>query len=138
MRLAIDSPQTNLDRYIVMYAIASPLLGRYIDGVYNRSGGANRGDIRPAMRNVAGVQLTVLCAVVLASTFIPKGAIRFNPKMINGEELDKDLLDDVDFMEKERESCRSSVANVPDGKEYDPVQIYVSVQVRGWPRDGCR
>ncbi|TID23036.1 gb [Venturia nashicola] len=101
----------------IMYAIACPPLGRYIDDVYNRSGGANGGDIRPAIRNVAGVQFTVLCAVALASTFIPKGAISFNPEMINGEELDNDLPDDADSMEKGKESAPSSLAKVQNEKE---------------------
>lgn len=51
-----------------------PTPSRYIDG-----------DIRPAIRNVAGVHLTVLCAVVLASTFTLKRAISFNPKMTDRE-----------------------------------------------------
>lgn len=110
-----------------MYAIASPLLGRYIDGVYNQSGGANGGDINPAIRNVAGVQFTVLCGVVLASTFIPKGALSFNPKMINEEELDKDVFDDADFMEKEKESRPSSDANVHNENSYDKVLMPISV-----------
>ncbi|QDS69048.1 hypothetical protein FKW77_009786 [Venturia effusa] len=113
--------------YIVMYAIASPLLGRYIDGVYNRSGGANGGDIRPAIHNVAGVQFTVLCIVVFASTFIPKGAISFNPKMLNEEELDEDLLDDADVMEKAKESPSTSVANVQNENLYDKVQMPASL-----------
>ncbi|KIW68302.1 hypothetical protein PV04_04257 [Phialophora macrospora] len=71
--------------YIVIYAICSPLLGRYIDSVNDG------GDIHGAIRNVGGVQFTVLMAVVLASTFIPKGALSLNPKMLNEEVLDKDL-----------------------------------------------
>ncbi|ETI24339.1 hypothetical protein G647_03708 [Cladophialophora carrionii CBS 160.54] len=77
--------------YIVIYAVCSPLLGRYIDSVYASTGGSDGGDIHRAIRNVGGVQFTVLMAVVLASTFIPKGALSFNPKMLNDEVLDKDL-----------------------------------------------
>lgn len=116
-----------LGRYIVIYAIASPLLGRYIDGVYNRSGGANGGDIHAAIRNVASVQFTVLCVVVLASTFIPKGAISFNPRMINDEELDKDLLNDADFTEKEKETPPMIVAKIQNENLYDKVQIPASL-----------
>ncbi|OAL27991.1 hypothetical protein AYO20_09613 [Fonsecaea nubica] len=77
--------------YIVIYAICSPLLGRYIDRVYANTGGSDGGNIREAIRNVGGVQFTVIMAVVFASTFIPKGAVAFNPKMLNDEVLDKDL-----------------------------------------------
>lgn len=106
--------------YIVIYAVCNPLLGRYIDGVYNRSGGSDGGDIRPALVNTAGVQFTVLCVVVLASTFIPKGAIAFNPKMINDERLDKDLhasdASSDEIEEKRRESImkdrRESITRV--------------------------
>lgn len=78
--------------YIVIYAIASPLLGRYIDRVYAQTGGAdNGGDIHGALRNTAGVQFTVIMVVVLSSTFVPRGALSFNPKMLNDQALDKDI-----------------------------------------------
>ena len=97
--------------YIVIYAICSPLLGKYIDGVYNRSGGADDGGtIRPALVNTAGVQFTVLSVVVLASTFVPRGALSINPKMINDLQLDKELersdLSSEDMEEKRRESIK--------------------------------
>ena len=77
--------------YIVIYAIAQPLLGRYIDGVYNRTGGSRGGDVHGAVVNVAGVHFTVLTVIVIAATFVPKGAIAFNPKMLDGERLDKEV-----------------------------------------------
>ena len=56
-----------------IYAVLSPGLGAYVDSVYNASGGANNGgDVHSAIYNVAGAQFTVLCVVVLLSTFIPK------------------------------------------------------------------
>ncbi|KAL1382928.1 hypothetical protein HDK64DRAFT_341280 [Phyllosticta capitalensis] len=90
--------------YIVIYAIANPLLGDYIDGVYAKTGGSNGGNIHEAIQNVAGVQFTIVCACVLAATFIPKGALALNPKMLYGESLDRDLdLDEESrgSMEKE-------------------------------------
>jgi len=39
----------------------------------------------------------------------PKGPLSFNPKMFNEKELDKELLDDSDCMEKEKESPAISV-----------------------------
>lgn len=84
--------------YIVTYAIASPLLGRYIDSVYNRTGESAGGDIHTAIRNVAGVQYTVLMAVVMASTLIPRGALSWNPQMLHDEDLACDVdSDDPDL-----------------------------------------
>ncbi|KAK3113302.1 hypothetical protein LTR53_009552 [Teratosphaeriaceae sp. CCFEE 6253] len=77
--------------YIILYAILSPLLGRYVDGVYNRTGGSDGGDIHEAISNVGGVQFTVVCVVVLLATFIPKGAIAINPPFLYDERLDSDL-----------------------------------------------
>ena len=80
--------------YIIIYAITSPLLGRYIDSVYNSTGGSRGGVIYDAIRNVGGVQFTIIFALVYCSTFIPEGAFAFNPKMLFNEELDKDLHDE--------------------------------------------
>ncbi|PNS14411.1 hypothetical protein CAC42_3697 [Sphaceloma murrayae] len=80
--------------YIVLYAIFNPVLGAYIDRVDQadrRARGVSQGDVRPAVYNIAGVQFTVLAIIVIMATFIPKGAFRFNPSMINEEKLDHDL-----------------------------------------------
>lgn len=82
--------------YIVIYAIAQPLLGRYVDRVYNRSGGSKGGDVHPAVINIAGVHFTIITIVVLTATFIPKGAFSLNPPMLNDERLDKDLHEEDD------------------------------------------
>lgn len=76
--------------YIVTYAITSPLLGHYIDRVSN----ANNQDIHSAIKNVGGVQFTVIFILVMTATFVPKGAFSFNPKMLSEEDLDADLYDD--------------------------------------------
>jgi hypothetical protein len=76
---------------IVTYAIASPLLGRYIDKVYNRTGGAKGGDIHGALVNVVGVHFTILFVVIMTATFIPKGAFTLNPEMLSNEKLDEEL-----------------------------------------------
>ncbi|OJD10488.1 hypothetical protein AJ78_08515 [Emergomyces pasteurianus Ep9510] len=79
--------------YIVLYAITSPALGRYIDHVFNESGGAeNGGDIRPAIMNIGAVQFTCLSIVILASTFVPQGAFAFNPQMLFDQQLDTEIL----------------------------------------------
>lgn len=83
--------------YIVIYAIAQPLLGRYVDKVFNRTGGSdNGGDVHEAVKYVGGVQFTLICVVVLSATFIPRGAFSLNPPMLNDERLDKDLDEDAE------------------------------------------
>ncbi|KZL85362.1 major facilitator superfamily domain general substrate transporter protein [Colletotrichum incanum] len=72
--------------YIVTYAIAGTFLGRYLDGVYNRTG-----SVREALVNTAGVHFTIIMAVVFASTFIPKGSRAFNPEMLDDTKLDEDI-----------------------------------------------
>jgi hypothetical protein len=80
--------------YIVTYAISGTLLGRYLDGVYNSSGGTRGGGtIRSGLVYTAGVQFTIICVLVLAATFVPKGALAFNPKMISEEALDDDHIE---------------------------------------------
>lgn len=76
--------------YIVTYAIASVSLGTYIDRVSDR----NNEQIQPAILNVAGVQFTIIFVLVMASTFVPKGAFSLNPRMLSEEELDTDLEDE--------------------------------------------
>jgi hypothetical protein len=70
--------------YIVIYAISSPLLGRYIDRVSK----ANDGDVHSAVTNIAGVHFTVIAAIVMASSFIPRGSLALNPKMLFNETLE--------------------------------------------------
>ena len=81
--------------YIVIYAIANPLLGRYVDGVFSRNApedvdvGAQY--VAPAVQNIAGVMFTVISIIMLCATLIPKGALSLNPKALYNEYLDKDL-----------------------------------------------
>lgn len=76
--------------YIVTYAIASVCLGTYIDRVSD----ANQDNVQSAIRNVAGIQFTVIAVLVMTSTFVPKGAFAWNPKMLSDEALDTDLEDE--------------------------------------------
>lgn len=76
--------------YIVIYAIASVSLGTYIDRVSDK----NKDQIQPAIFNVAGIQFTIICVLVMTSTFVPKGAFSLNPKMLHDEYLDTDLEDE--------------------------------------------
>lgn len=76
--------------YIILYAVLGTFLGRYLDSVYNASGGSDGGDIRSGLVFTAGVQFTLISAMVIASTFVPKGAIAWNPEMLNDENLESD------------------------------------------------
>lgn len=76
--------------YIVTYAIASVSLGTYIDRVSDK----NDGKIQSAIRNVGAIQFTLVAGLVMISTFIPKGALSFNPKLLSDEPLDTDLEDE--------------------------------------------
>ena len=77
--------------YIIMYAVANPILGKYIDNVYKL-----RGNIGPALVYTVGVQFTVIMVIVLASTFIPSGALAFNPIIEQEEDDDDDSTEDTD------------------------------------------
>lgn len=69
--------------YIIMYAISSPLLGKYIDRVSARNGE----DISSAIQNVAGVQFTVLAGIIICATFIPRGSFALNPEQLSDQDL---------------------------------------------------
>ena len=78
--------------YIVIYAITQPLLGRYVDRVFARTGGSSGGGtVQSAVQNIAGVQFTIISVCMLAATCVPKGALKFNPTMLYGEALDKEV-----------------------------------------------
>ncbi|MCJ1245398.1 hypothetical protein MMC30_002602 [Trapelia coarctata] len=96
--------------YIVIYAVLGTYLGRYIDDVGNarKNTAANVPlagypkdyiDIHPAIKNIAGVQFTVLAIIMLAATFIPKGSFALNPKSLYGETLQADESEE-DLVEK--------------------------------------
>ncbi|GAA5822424.1 hypothetical protein JCM11251_006334 [Rhodosporidiobolus azoricus] len=69
--------------YVVMNAVLSSVLGKVIDRDYteNRS-------IYNSLQQVGGIQFSVGCAIIIAATFIPKGAFSFNPKVLNAMPLE--------------------------------------------------
>ncbi|CAF1117983.1 unnamed protein product [Rotaria sordida] len=90
--------------YIIIYAILNPILGKYLDNVFQ-----TRNNIRPGFMNTVAIQMTVISIIVFASTFIPKGAIAFNPKSIddNNSTNTRDstaYLDDNDKSTKEKDT----------------------------------
>jgi len=63
--------------YIVMNAILSTVLGKVIDKDF-----ARHGNIYHSLQTVGGVHFSVACGIIIASTFIPKGAFALNPKAL--------------------------------------------------------
>ncbi|KAI5857275.1 hypothetical protein BZA05DRAFT_169902 [Tricharina praecox] len=103
--------------YIVLYAIASPLLGRYIDHVYAETGGSSDGgDIHGAIKNVAGVHFTIIFAIIMAATFVPKGSLSFNPSMLNNQDLETEVKAHLGIDELEGVIEKDGS---PASKEYD-------------------
>jgi len=76
--------------YIILYAILSTLLGKVVDNDWSV-----HGNIVSALQRIGGVQFSVCSIIILASTFIPHGAWKFNPRFIGtvtleGEDRDED------------------------------------------------
>lgn len=95
--------------YIVIYAIMSPLLGRYIDKQKKLT------NVHDALFNIGGVHFTVLSGIILLATLIPRGAIAFNPKLLDGQDLEHDLVENVPAVnEKEKEKEVKDTASSSD------------------------
>ena len=56
--------------------------------MYAATGGSRGGDIHGAIKDVAGVQFTIVTAVIVLAAFILKGSMAFNSKDLYGEGLD--------------------------------------------------
>jgi len=80
--------------YIILYAIANPFLGKYIDHVYKI-----HQDIKPALIYTVGVQFTLIAILIFLSTFIPKGSFALNPKEEEEEEDDEEDENDDQSLE---------------------------------------
>ncbi|KAK3303808.1 major facilitator superfamily domain-containing protein [Chaetomium strumarium] len=116
--------------YIVTYAVAGTLLGRYLDGVYNKSGGTNGGEVRSGLLFTAGVQMSIISVLVFASTFVPRGAFAFNPKLISDE-----VLDDDDHIEIEEQRPRPDDGNRDRGDDgFKKSQSYCGSEDGSEPR----
>ena len=76
--------------YIILYAVANPIIGKYVDHVYQA-----KGNIRPALFYTVAIQMTVITSIVLFSTFIPKNALRLNPTFPEDEDEEKGEPSDV-------------------------------------------
>ncbi|KAJ9113870.1 hypothetical protein QFC19_000063 [Naganishia cerealis] len=65
--------------YIVMYAVISSVLGRWVDKQLVKKVAPQ--DI---LKKIGGIQFSILCVIVLLATLIPRGALSFNPKVVEG------------------------------------------------------
>ncbi|KAI1872862.1 hypothetical protein JX265_004761 [Neoarthrinium moseri] len=92
--------------YVVIYAVVSPLVGSYIDSY--------QGDIHEVVLNIGGVHFTIIMAIVLAATFIPKGSLAINPEMLFNEKLDVDLTDDEKAMTAPHQEFAAEAEKVED------------------------
>lgn len=72
--------------YIVMYAVLSSVLGNWVDKQIKAKISA-----REVLKYVGGVQFTILCVLVLAASCIPRGALSFNPQLIEGHHSNEEV-----------------------------------------------
>jgi hypothetical protein len=78
----------------------TPTLGKYADD-------SNTGGAQKAIFNLGGVQFSVIAVVLLASTLLPNGAWRFNPRL--------EVAGEIRFgnMDEEMSDKRSDAVIVP-------------------------
>ncbi|KAJ3147432.1 hypothetical protein HDU86_007982 [Geranomyces michiganensis] len=75
--------------YIVIYAIANPVIGRWLDNMVKEEtalagGDAKIGELKaaePYFKIIGGIVFSVLGVVIFAATFMPKGSRSFNPSL---------------------------------------------------------
>lgn len=95
--------------YIVLYAVLSSVLGKWVDKQL-----AKKVSARDVLKYIGGVQFTILCVVILIATLIPRGAIALNPKAVEGAtsiEEDEDEERDVAGSESEQGEKKPQLDN---------------------------
>jgi len=95
--------------YIVTYAILQPLLGSYVDDYL--AGGHTP---QQTLKHIAGVQFTVVSAILLASTFIPQGALSINPRLLFDEDLSGEI-DEQSGKDTDFEIVNPKIAEIDNG-----------------------
>ena len=98
--------------YIVLYAVLSAVLGRWVDKQLTAGTSA-----REVLKYVGGVQFSLLCVLVLAASCIPRGAISFNPQLIEGH----------NSVESDGEAEEETGENYELGKDGDKVKAGTAV-----------
>lgn len=66
------------------------------------------------MPHHSGVHFTVLSVIIIAATFVPRGALALNPDMIEGSRIDDE--------EEISASSSDEKVHTPDEAKYDPQQ----------------
>ncbi|KAI5806990.1 hypothetical protein EDC01DRAFT_684300 [Geopyxis carbonaria] len=89
--------------YIALFAILTPILGDYADSIGRKS--PNK-----ALYDLGGIQLTVIAILLFINTFVPKGALKFNPKVLGAGPtvLEEDVEMNTrtkDFQSRDDENC---------------------------------
>ncbi|KAF9256691.1 hypothetical protein L218DRAFT_1007083 [Marasmius fiardii PR-910] len=81
--------------YITLYATLDTVLGKWADNHVDGKD-PNTPESRKVLKFIGGVQFTVLCVIILSSTFIPKGSFALNPSLqdLNESEESKNSGDD--------------------------------------------
>ncbi|KIM33235.1 hypothetical protein M408DRAFT_61521 [Serendipita vermifera MAFF 305830] len=102
--------------YIVIYAILSPTLGKYVDSTIASSG------VHAALYNIGGVHFTVLSAIILLATLIPKGALSLNPTLLHNEDLNSDLTPDEVIATEGRDRAFMQERDEKDGSSNDSLK----------------
>jgi len=75
-------------------------------------------DVHNALRNVGPVQFTILAGIILLATLIPKGALRLNPKLLDGENLDEEI-GDLKKTSSEAGSGKYESSGTPDAADVE-------------------
>jgi hypothetical protein len=65
--------------YVVIFVVLSIVLGRFIDST----------ETKTALLDIGGIQFSAIAILVLCSTFIPQGALSFNPRRLSSGDSPK-------------------------------------------------
>ncbi|KNC97187.1 uncharacterized protein SPPG_07575 [Spizellomyces punctatus DAOM BR117] len=82
--------------YIITFAILNPVLGNWLDSLWNTQGEAGA---REYFFWIGGVFYSLCGVVIMAATFIPRGSFALNPKL---DDYDREEENDVDTANGEK------------------------------------
>ena len=108
----------------MLYAVLSAVLGKWVDKQI--TGGVSA---REVLKYVGGTQFSILCVLVLLASCIPRGAISFNPQLIEGhnsneEELDVPESDDYNLSKDRKDAGIDGKDNFVNGAQVPAVSKY--------------
>lgn len=110
--------------YIVMYALISTFLGRWVDSrLRGLTGAAAIARARDCLKYVGGVHFTILSVIIIAATFIPRGAFAFNPKVIDESLLKSDEETSYDDDSSNEDHLKKELRNEHHNTEFAPQDI---------------